>query len=124
MRMSDNPREDLVNDEITLRGVSHEDSSTRDKLKLAIEKYLYDQDPIGICFEDAKNFDEYRPEADLIVHLLQTKTLNSRTLSALWIQQFGEELTPFKSENDPKIIEMIQSLNQIYMTNKNRQSHS
>lgn len=95
----------------------HADPKDREKIRLAIEKYLYQEDPIGISDEGAKNVDEYRPEADLITWLLLTGSLNPKTLSALWILQFSEELSPYKSERDPKILAMIESLNQIYMAN-------
>ena len=98
----------------------HADPRNRENLRLAIEKYLYEEDPIGICFEDTKNVDEYRPEADLIAWLLLTGSLNPKTLWALWILQFHEGISPYKSEHDPKILTMIESLNQIYIANKSK----
>ena len=95
----------------------HANPSSRENIRLAIEKYLYEEDPIGICFEDAKNVNEYRPEADLIAWLLLTGSLNPKTLWALWILQFHEGISPYKSEHDPKILDMIESLNKIYIAN-------
>lgn len=93
------------------------DGKTRKNIRREIEQYLYDEDPIGICFEDAKNVDEYRPEADLIAWLLLTGSLNPKTLWALWIWQFHEGISPYESEDDPKILAMIESLNKIYIAN-------
>ena len=98
----------------------HADPKNRENIRLAIEKYLYQEDPIGISDESAKNVDEYRPEADLIAWLLLTDSLNPKTLWALWILQFHEGLSPYKSERDPKILAMIESLNQIYRANKSK----
>lgn len=98
----------------------HANPTSREIVRLAIEKYLYEEDPIGICFEDTKNVDEYRPEADLIAWLLLTGSLNPKTLWALWILQFHEGISPYKSKNDPKILTMIESLNQIYIANKSK----
>ena len=147
MKMSDSPGEELSNVAITrhavfwLNGVIpveqqskvsdeiqdffyphfknyiHADPKDRENIRLAIEKYLYQEDPIGISDENAKNVDEYRPEADLIAWLLLTGSLTPKTFLALWILQFSEEISPYKSERDPKILAMIESLNQIYRAN-------
>jgi hypothetical protein len=98
----------------------HTDTSSRENIRLAIEKYLFEEDPIGISFEDAKNVDEYHPEADLIAWLLLTDSLNPKTLLALWILQFSKEISPYKSEDDPRIHTMIGSLNKIYLENKSK----
>ena len=98
----------------------HADPKGRENIRLAIEKYLYQEDPIGISDESAKNVDEYRPEADLIAWLLLTDSLNPKTLWALWILQFHEDISPYKSEHDPEILTMIESLNQIYRANKSK----
>jgi len=95
----------------------HADPRDRENIRLAIEKYLYQEDPVGISDEGAKNVDEYRPEADLITWLLLTSSLNPKTLSALWVLQFSEEIAPYKSDRDPKLLAMIETLNQIYTAN-------
>lgn len=148
MRMSENPGEELSNAVFTrhaafwINGVIpveqqsevsseiqdffypyfkdyiHADPKDRENIRLAIEKYLYQEDPIGISDEGAKNVDEYRPEADLITWLLLTSSLNPKTLSALWVLQFSKEIAPYKSDRDPKLLAMIEKLNQIYTANK------
>ena len=102
------------------RDYIHANPSKRENIRLAIEKYLYEEDPIGICLKDAKNVDQYRPEADLIAWLLLTGSLNPKTLWALWILQFHEGISPYKGEQDPKILAMIESLNQIYIASKSK----
>ena len=98
----------------------HADPKGRENIRLAIEKYLYQEDPIGISDEGAKNVDEYRPEADLITWLLLTSSLNPKTLYALWVLQFSEEIAPYKSDGDPKLLAMLEALNQIYTANKSK----
>jgi hypothetical protein len=150
MKMSDSPGEELSNVAITrhaafwLNGVIpveqqsqvsdeiqdffyphfknyiHADPRDRENIRLAIEKYLYQEDPIGISDESDKNVDEYRPEADLIAWLLISGSLTPKTLSALWIVQFSKEISPYKSEEDSKILAMIESLNQIYRANRGK----
>ena len=95
----------------------HTDPEAGQNIRLAIEKYLYEEDPIGISDREAKNIDEYRPEAHLIVWLLNTESLNPKTLWALWILQFHEGISPYKSENDPKLSAMVKSLTEIYKAN-------
>ena len=98
----------------------HTDPRSRENIRLAIAKYLFKEDPIGISDENAKNADEYHPEADLIAWLLLTNSLNPKTLWALWILQFHEDISPYKSEDDPKIPTMIESLNEIYIENRSK----
>jgi hypothetical protein len=57
-------------------------------------------DPIGIVEKGNPNqFDEYYPEADLVIWLHLSKNLTSRSFWAIWEYQFADS-NPYKDEHD------------------------
>ena len=91
----------------------HTDPASRTSLRDPIEKYLYELDPMGLADSASKNPNEYRPEADLIAWLLLVESLTPKTLWALWALQFHEDISPFKSETDPALISMVESIKKL-----------
>ena len=61
---------------------------------------FYEADPLGIVVrENPSQFDEYFPEADMVIWLHLSNNLTPRSFWAVWEYQFADS-NPFKDESD------------------------
>lgn len=80
----------------------------------AIYNYLYEIDPIGIRDDQAQNTDEYLHEAGAIFWLLNNDRLTTRAIWAIFIFYFDRKISPFKDEDDPRLMEILIKSQEIY----------
>ena len=80
----------------------------------ALYGYLYEIDPIGIRDDQAQNTDEYLYEAGAIFWLIKTDRLTTKAIWAIFVFYFDREISPFKDEDDPKLMEIFIRSQEIY----------
>jgi hypothetical protein len=67
---------------------------SRADLRAQLEALLYRHDPIGIAFEDVKNYDEYEPEVRTILPRLREATSGEDVLQLVheeFVHWFGAD---------------------------------